>query len=227
MATGAASGAASGMALGVPGAIGGGITGGVLGLFGNKKKKAKRLSSLDKNQQKLNKDQYEALMGKGPLADLYNYDPEKANAVFDQITARPAYRSFKEKIVPELTGQFRKQGLQNSSYMGDALGRAGRDVQENLDALRTQQLYGQENTARTSKQNAIENFQNRQNFAYDTKAQGGGFDINSILSSISGMPATFDKFKTNQAAKAVPAGATYCLKCKWLIPQLISQNLQV
>ena len=200
-ATGAASGASTGAVLGAPGMIGGAALGGIAGLFGSGKKKAKRISSLDKNQQKINKRQYEALMGKGPLADLYNYDPEKANAVFDQITARPAYRDFQEKMIPKLTGEFRSQGLQNSSYMGEALGRAGRDVQEHLDALRAQQLYGQESAAKTAKQSAIENFQNRQNFAYDTKAQGGGFDISSILKSISGVAGAAMPSAANKPVK--------------------------
>lgn len=192
-ATGALGGASTGATIGsvVPGvgtAIGAGvgaIAGGLAGLFGSGKKKKKKVSSLDKRQQALNKQQHESILGKGPLADLYNYDPEQANAVFDKIQARPAQRNFAEKTVPTITGAFRSDGLQNSSYVGDALSKAGRDVQENLDALRSEYLYSEQNNARNAKRSAVENLQNRQTFAYD-KAAGtnGGFDINSVLKSI-------------------------------------------
>lgn len=191
-ATGALSGASTGATIGsvIPGvgtAIGagiGGLVGGVAGLFGGKKKKKKKVSSLDKNQQRLNKQQHEAVLGKGPLADLYNYDPEAANAVFDQNIARVAYRDLNEQAIPSVTGQFRSAGLMNSSYAGDAVAKLARDVQENLDAQRTQYLYGEQKDARTAKRSAVENLQNRQTFAYDKNASGGGFDINKVLGSI-------------------------------------------
>ena len=187
--TGALSGASTGASIGsiIPGvgtAIGGvvgGLVGGIAGLFGKKNKK-KKLSTLDKRQQELNRQQHESILGKGPLADLYNYDPQAANAVFDKNTARPAQRNFAENTVPTITGAFRNQGLQNSSYVGDSLSKAGRDVQENLDALRSQYLYGEQNNAREAKRNAVENLQNRQTFAYD-KGESS-FDISSILNSI-------------------------------------------
>lgn len=191
-ATGALSGASTGATIGsvIPGvgtAIGagiGGLVGGVAGLFGGKKKKKKKVSSLDKRQQELNKQQHEAVLGKGPLADLYNYDPEAANAVFDQNIARKAYRDLNESAIPSVTGQFRNQGLMNSSYAGDAIGKLTRDVQENLDAQRTQYLYGEQKDARTAKRSAVEGLQNRQTFAYDTSAGNSGFDINSVLKSV-------------------------------------------
>jgi hypothetical protein len=186
--SGGASGAASGFAAGGP--IGG-VIGGVAGLFGglfggSKKKKKKKISTLDKNQQKINESQFQSLNGEGPWADLYNYDPEKANAVFDQTIGNPAYRNFQENVVPKITGSFRSNGLMNSSYAGDALSKAGRDVQESLNGQRTKYLYDTENAAKGSKQNAIENYQNRQTFAYDQAAPsgGGGFNIDSILQSI-------------------------------------------
>lgn len=181
--TGAAIG--SSFAPGIGTAIGGGL-GFLGGLFTGKKKKPKKRSTLDKNQQQINKDQKSAIYGQGPLADLYNYNPDAANSVFEQTIANPAYRQFNENVAPQITGAFRSQGTQNSSYAGDALARAGRDVQLGLDAQRSQYLYNQENNARTSKQNAIENFQNRQNFAYDTAApsNSGGASIDNILRSI-------------------------------------------
>lgn len=191
-ATGAIGGASTGATIGsvIPGvgtAIGagiGGLVGGVAGLFGGKKKKKKKVSSLDKRQQQVNADQQKAIYGEGPLADLYNYDPEAANAVFDQNIARVAYRDLNERAIPSVTGQFRSQGLMNSSYAGDAVAKLARDVQENLDAQRTQYLYGEQKDARTAKRSAVENYQNRNTFAYDTAAQGGGFDINAVLKSI-------------------------------------------
>lgn len=190
--TGALGGASTGATVGsvIPGvgtAIGagiGGLVGGVAGLFGGKKKKKKKVSSLDKRQQELNKQQYEAVLGKGPLADLYNYDPEAANAVFDQNQARVAYRDLNEKAIPSVTGQFRNQGLMNSSYAGDAIGRLTRDVQEKLMGERAAFLYGEQQDARNARRNAIEGLQNRQTFAYDTSAGNRGFDINSVLKSV-------------------------------------------
>ncbi len=192
--TGALGGASTGAAIGsiVPGigtaagAVAGGLFGGIAGLFGNKKKKKKKtVSTFDKRQSGLNKQQHSAILGKGPLADLYNYDPESANEVFDQTKARKAYRDLNEKVIPGLTGQFRKEGLMNSSYAGDAIAKLNRDVQENLDSLRSDYLYNEQKDARNAKRNAVEGLQNRSTFAYDTAAtQGGGFDINRVLSSI-------------------------------------------
>jgi len=192
--TGAGSGALTGSMFGPAGTIVGGVAGGLAGLFGGpkkpKKKKPQRLSSLDERQQELNAQQYRALQGKGPFGDLYNYNPEMANQVFDQNVGRPAYRNFQEEVIPGITGAFRSQGLQNSSYVADALAKRGRDVQEGLDAQRSQYLYGQEQAAQQAKRNAIENLQNRQTFAWEMPQQpapnagAGSFDLNAILGSI-------------------------------------------
>ncbi len=209
-ATGALGGASTGATIGsvIPGvgtAIGagvGGLIGGIAGLFGGKKKK-KKVSSLDKRQQQLNKQQHEAILGKGPLSDLYNYDPEAANAVFDQNVARKAYRDLNESAIPSVTGQFRNQGLMNSSYAGDAIAKLARDVQENLDAQRSQYLYGEQKDARSAKRNAVENLQNRQTFAYDKNGSGGGgFDINTVLKSVT--PEMTDQIANYFKPKAVP-----------------------
>lgn len=197
---GAASGAATGGTIGsfIPGvgtAIGGGVGALFGGLFGSKKKKKKKpktLSTLDPNQQKLNETQHQSILGQGPLADLYNYDPEQANSVFDKTISNPAYRNFQENIAPQITGQFRNRGLMNSSYAGEALGKAGRNVQESLDAQRAQYLYGEQSNAREAKRNAVENMQNRQTFAYqqpypnDQQNGKNGFSMDNILNSISG-----------------------------------------
>ncbi len=185
---GAASGAATGASIGsiIPGvgtAVGagvGGLFGGIAGLFG--KKKSKKRSSFDSAQKKLYKDQVAALRGQGEFADLYSYDPDKANQVFDQNYSNPAYRNFSENIVPTITGQFRGNNLMKSSYAGDALSKAGRDVQENLNAQRGQYLYNQENNARTSKQNALQNILGNSTFAYD-KNQGSGSILDQILNT--------------------------------------------
>jgi hypothetical protein len=209
-ASGAASGAATGFSVGGPA---GAVVGGVAGLFGglwggNKKKKKKKLSTLDKNQQGLHDEQYQAFHGEGPLADLYNYDPEKANAVFDQNIGNPAYRNFSEQIVPKITGAYRSQGLMNSSYSGDALSKAGRDVQENLNAKRSEYMYNQENQAKQNKINSLENYQNRQTFAYDDSPnQGGGNWMDNILNSISpGGLSKFTEDASDIALKYLPGG---------------------
>lgn len=196
--TGALSGAATGATIGsaVPvigtaiGAGVGGVAGGLAGLFGGGRKKKKRLSTFDKRQRRLNEQQYQSLIGEGPLADLYNYDPEAANQVFDKTIANPAYRDLQEKAIPGVTGQFRSKGLMNSSYAGDAVAKLTRDVQEGLDAQRTKYLYGEQQDARNARRGAVENLQNRSTFAYTPSK---GFDINSILGS-------FSPEETNQLA---------------------------
>lgn len=194
-ATGAIGGATTGFSVAGPvGGVVGGIAGGVAGLFGGGKKKPKKRSTMDKQQQKLYDLEHQGVLGEGPLADLYNYDPDKANDVFDKNIANPAYRNYKEKLAPQITGQFRSQGLMNSSYAGDALSKLARDIQEGLDAKRSDYLYKQENEAKGAKRNAISNIQNRSTFAYDTAAQdSGGFDINKVLDSVS--PEMIDQGK--------------------------------
>lgn len=189
-ATGAISGASTGAMFGPWGALAGGLAGGAAGLFGGgrkKKKRAKPMSTLDPNQQVVNQNQFQSFTGQGPYADLYDYNPQGANDVFEQTIANPAYRNLQEKAIPGITGAFRNQGLMNSSYAGDALARLTRDVQESLNAQRAKYLYDRESEARNAKRNAIENFQNRETVNYDTGnySGGSGFDINKILGSVS------------------------------------------
>ena len=221
-AQGAIQGGTTGFQAGGPvGGVIGAITGGTLGLFGGgkKKKKAKRQSTLDERQQRLNEQQHQSILGEGPLADLYNYDPQAANNVFDQTVANPAYRKFKEDLAPQITGQFRSQGLMNSSYAGDALSRIARDIQEGLDAQRAKYMYGEQSDARNAKRNAVENLQNRQTFALDTVAPtgGNGFDIGSILGSItpeqiSGAKGMFNRAPQSQSlSRGAPANNSFSL----------------
>lgn len=208
---GAASGASAGFSVGGP--VGAAV-GGTLGLFGGlfggkkKKKKPKKLSTFDVEQKRLNQLQHQSILGEGPLADLYNYNPQQANAVFDRTIGNPAYRSFREEIAPQITGQFRSGGLQNSSYAADALARRGRDVQENLDAQRMKYLYGLESEARGAKRQAVENLQNRTTFDYapdQAEQAGGGFGIDKILSSIGGNK-NFSDYLQDTTLKYLPGG---------------------
>lgn len=172
----------SGLEGGAQGFAAGGPVGGVIGLtkgfFGKKKRKK---SHLEKRQKQLNKDQYSAFQGEGPLADLYNYDPEKANEVFDKTIGRYAYRDLHERAIPEVTGQFRNKGLMQSSYAGDAIAKLTRDVQESLDAQRAQTLYNEQKEARQAKRQGIEQYQNRSAPVKQQKTSGGGFDVGNIV----------------------------------------------
>ena len=149
-----ASGAASGAAMGSFGPWGtaaGAIFGGATGLFGGsggkKKKKAKKVSTFDETQQGIYQQYADALNGKGQYADMYNWNAEGANRNFDANVSRPAYRNFNENIIPGITGQYRSNNLMNSSYSGEALGRAGRNVQESLDAQRSNMHFQGEQNA--------------------------------------------------------------------------------
>lgn len=213
-ATGAVSGAATGSAFGPIGTVAGGIIGGVAGLFGGgkkKKKKPKKLSTLDSRQQQLNEQQHDSILGKGPLADLYNYNPDMANDFFDKAIANPEYRNFREKIAPTITGSFRSEGLQNSSYSGDALAKAGRDIEESLAGRRAELQFNQFSNTQNAKRNAVENLQNRQTFAYqpnDQSQQGsGGFGLDNILNSVSGKDVDNALgWVQDQALKYLPGG---------------------
>jgi uncharacterized membrane protein len=78
-ATGALSGAAAGTAImPVWGTAIGGVVGGLAGLFSGGKKKTKKKSTLDKNQQALYNKYSEALQGRGEWADMFNFDEKKA-----------------------------------------------------------------------------------------------------------------------------------------------------
>lgn len=183
--SGAVKGGATGAAGGPWTAAAGAVTGGLLGLFGSKKKKKKKkVSAFDPQQQELYSQHNQAIQGQGPMADLYNWDANQANDVFEKNVANPAYRNFNENIVPRVTGEFRSNNLQNSSYAADALARHGRDVQESLNAKRADiQFSGQQN-AQTAKRNAIENTLNRSTFAQPTPTEKAPSTIDQILNSV-------------------------------------------
>lgn len=181
--SGAASGAGIGSAFGPVGTGVGAVAGGLLGAFGRKKKKAKRISTLDKTQQGIYNQYAKGIQGEGPFADLYNFNPEQARDVFSQMYAQPAYQQFQEEVIPGITGQFRGGNLQNSSYLGGALAKAGTDVQRNLNANLSNMLYQGQQDALQRRINAINNILNMQTFAYQKpqESQGDSF-WNSLLS---------------------------------------------
>jgi len=73
----------------------------------------------------------------------------------------------------------------NSSYSGEALSRAGRDVQENLDGLRSQNIFQGQQQANQNKTNGINSVLNTQTFAYmQPGEQPAGSVIDQILGSI-------------------------------------------
>lgn len=183
--SGGLSGAGTGFALGGP--VGAGIgflTGATTGFFKKKKpKKPKPMSTLDPQQQQLYNEYIASLRGEGPHSSLFKYDSDTANANFDQNVGRPAYRNFQENIIPGITGQFRKGNIGNSSYTGEALSRAGRDVQENLDALRSDMQFQGQQQANINKQNAINSLLNMQTQAYQKPGAQQPSTIDQILNS--------------------------------------------
>jgi hypothetical protein len=156
--------------------------GAVSGLFGlNKKRKPKRRSTLDPEQQALYKDYISSIRNEGPFNDLYNYDTEGTNQNFDKNVARPAYRGFEENIIPKITGQFRSKNIGNSTYTGEALGRAGRDVQENLDAQRSNMIFNGQQNAQQNRQAGIQNVLGMSTFDWQMPEQS---TIDKILGSV-------------------------------------------
>lgn len=215
---GAASGAITGASIGsiIPGvgtAIGGavgGLVGGISSLFGKKKKKPKKIGTLDPQQQALYNDYIASIRGEGPMAGMYNFDSEGYNNTFDQTVAKPAYRNFQENVIPGITGQFRNNNIMNSSYAGESLSRAGRDVQENLDGLRSQNIFQGQQQAQQNKQNAINNVLGSQTFAYNKPGAQTPSTIDQILGTAG--PAAGEWFadylkKMNKPATAPAASA--------------------
>lgn len=175
VASGAVSGGIAGASYGGPwGAAAGAVGGGILGLFGSKKKPKKR-STLDKNQQKLYKDYSEGLQGQGQFADLFGYDADAERSVFEQKYAQPAYQNFQQNIVPTITGSFRGGNTQNSSYAGQALSRAGTDVQRGLDANLAEMMYKGQQASIDRRLESLRGILNMQTQAYE-KPQANGMD---------------------------------------------------
>ncbi len=178
--SGATTGASVGSLFGPVGTGIGALAGGALGLFGSKKKKKKTISTFDPQQQDLYNKYMQGINGQGQFADLYNFNAGAANQNFDANVARPANRNFQENIIPSITGQFRGQNLQNSSYLGESLGKAGRDVQEGLNAQRSNYLYQGEQAANQRRSGGIDKLLNTQTFAQDASRDPGSA-IDQIL----------------------------------------------
>jgi hypothetical protein len=186
---GAASGAAVGSAFGPIGTGVGAVAGGLLGLFGRKKKKAKKISTLDKTQQGIYDKYAQGLQGQGQFADLFNFDSEAARKNFNSMYSQPAYQQFKEEVVPGITGQFRGGNLQNSSYLGGALSKAGTDVQRNLDTQLANMLYQGQNDSVNRRINGINNLLNMQTFAYKQPQESAGDKVFGSLLDVGGKAA--------------------------------------
>lgn len=184
--SGAVSGASIGSNFGPIGTGVGAVVGGIAGLFGSKKKKkkAKPISTLDPKQQALYDDYIASLRGKGPFSAMYDFDAEGYNNVFDKTVARPAYRNFQENVIPGITGQFRGRNIMNSSYTGEALSRAGRDVQENLDAQRSANIFAGQQQANQNRMNGIQNVLGMQTFAMQKPKEGAPSTIDQILGTL-------------------------------------------
>lgn len=189
-AAGAASGAGIGSAFGPIGAGVGAAAGGLLSLFGrSKKKKPKRISTLDKQQQGIYDKYAQGLQGQGQFADMFNFDANAARQNFNSMYAQPAYENFQQEVIPNITGQFRGGNLQNSSYLGGALAKAGTNVQKNLDAQLANMLYQGQNDSVSRRINGINNLLNMQTFAYQQPQQSAGDSVFNTLLDVGGKAA--------------------------------------
>ena len=210
-ASGAMVGAQVGSAFPVVGTGLGALIGGGLGLIGSGKKrqKKKKLSTLDKQQQGIYNDYVSSLRGQGPMSDMFNFNAEQAGNVFDQTVGRPAYRNFQENIIPKITGQFRQGNLMNSSYAGQSLSRAGRDVQEGLDAQRSQYIYQGQQQQQANKQNAMENLLKMQTFAYQKPQEQAGSPVDQIMNTMAPKAAEWfaDYLKSRTSSTIAPGQA--------------------
>lgn len=209
---GALTGAAAGSSFGPIGTGLGALAGGVAGLFGSKKKRTKkprRVNTFDPQQQELYNQYVGSLRGEGPFKDMYNFDAEGYNNVFDQTTSRPAYRNFQENIVPQITGQFRQGNLMNSSYAGESLARAGRNVQENLDAERSRNIFAGQQQSQANKQNAINNILGQKTFDYQQRSNSPGIDqiLNTTAPAVGEWFANYLRNSSNTAKPTTPVAA--------------------
>lgn len=187
-ASGAGTGAIYGGQIGGPwGALAGAGIGALGGFFGGEKNKkpGNQLSTFDPYQKQLYEQQAQALQGgSGPLADIYGqYNPELMKNYYEQAYAQPQYQEFQENIVPTITGQFRGQNLQNSSYLGGALAKAGTIVQNNLNAQMAGLLYQGQNSQMDRRASALNRILNLQTHVNE-RPQPSIFD--NLLTSLAG-----------------------------------------
>jgi len=126
-----------------------------------------KLSSLSPEQQQIFQQLTQALGGGGgAFGDLFGFDPEKVREQYTKQYAEPAYQQFQEQTVPGITGAFRGKNLQNSSYAGGALAKAGTDVQSNLNAQLAGMMSNAEQQSLQRKQGGLNQLLNMQTFAY-------------------------------------------------------------
>ena len=157
--SGALGGAAAGAYIGsvVPGigtAIGaglGGLAGGLGGLFGDgggRKDKLKTFQKLTPQQQALQQQIIQALMGgqgmngqgQNQFSDLFGqFNPQQATNAFQQGVTNPAMRNWNQNIVPGIQERFADQGY--SSGLFNSLAAGGRDLQEGLNNQMSPFLY--------------------------------------------------------------------------------------
>lgn len=190
---GAGTGALYGAKFGGPiGAGIGGLLGGIGGLFGGGRRRPKRVSTFDPKQREVYNQYIQALQGRGgPLADVFGQtDPAQLRGLFDQNFAQPAYQNFQENIVPGITGQFRGQNLQNSSYLGGALGKAGTDVQRDLDAKLAEILFAAQQGDIARRQQGAEHILGLNTFDYRRPSPSR---VDSLLDSLGGGAAAILK----------------------------------
>lgn len=204
---GAGSGAAIGAPFGAPGVAAGTVLGGLFGAFGRKKRKPKKISTLDETQQGVYKDYNAGLNGQGKFADLFNFDADEATQNWQKMYADPAYQNFNENVIPGITSQFRGGGLANSSYLGGALTKAGADVQKNLDAHLSNMLYQGKQDSVNRRIDGINKILNMQTFAYQQPQQSSGDQVFGALMDAGGQAAgryfdsRFGGSESNQQAK--------------------------
>ncbi len=207
-ATGAGTGAVYGAQIGGPfGALAGGGIGALGGLFGDKK--SKQISTFDPHQKQLYEQQSQALQGGGgPLSDLYGqYNPQLMKDYYQQAYAQPAYQEFQENVVPTITGQFRGKNLQNSSYLGGALAKAGTNVQNNLNAQMAELLYKGQNSQMDRRSNALDRILN---FQTHVNERPGPSIFDNLLTSLAGGAGDIlgDYLKKKKTPVTVPSSST-------------------
>lgn len=135
----------------------------------SKSLKPNTVSTFDPTQQELYGAYANAIQGKGgPLGDIFSYDPEALRNMYNQVYAQPAYQNFRENTIPSITGSFRGRNLQNSSYLGGALSKAGTDVQKGLDANLAQMLYSAQQDSLNRKRQGLSDILGMQTQAYQT-----------------------------------------------------------
>lgn len=213
-ATGAVTGATQGGSIGGPwGALIGAGVGFSTGFLGGEKNRSKNSqpSTFDPQQKQLYDQKIQALEGNGgPLADVYGqFNPELMRDYYEKSYANPQYQEFQQRTVPTITGQFRGHNLQNSSYLGEALSRAGTDVQNNLNAQLSKLLYEGEQSSLTRRGNALENILNMQTHVNErggpsifdnllnSLAEGSGDILADYLKSRKKTPSTMQETPTN------------------------------